>query len=558
LELPQGVARDGVDPLAYEAWRQSLGELPVHGLGDGGDHGDSGEPIAPLYTEADVSPEAAAIGLPGQEPFVRGAYRSGYVKRPWLMVQYAGFATAAETNERWKSLIAAGQRAVSLAFDLPSQLGQDSDDELAEDEVGKAGVAIDSLADFELIFDGIDLERIPATFNTAAISPIVVAMYLLAGERQGVPPERLMGTITNDNLSAAFRGTSAFPAAAGLRLGVDVVEYCVERMPRFTPINLQGVYMRSVGATKAQEAGYAFAFAAAYLEEALRRGLAITDVAPRFSFFFQSDSHFFEEAAKFRAARRVWAEIVGDRFGTDHTPSRTLRATGVSAARCFTKEEPEINLVRGAYSALGCALGGVQGMWISGFDEAFATPTARASRLALRTMQILAEETGIRATIDPLGGGYFVESLTEQMATAIRAHVEEVEQNGGAIGATESGFLRRRLLEYDLHWAEQRERGERPIVGHNVYRGEGGEEHEVEFQRFRPDIQADQVRRLAAVRERRDEAEVRRCLQAVRRSACGGENVMPATVAAVRAYATVGEIMRELQAELGVWQETAI
>lgn len=552
------VPRDGVDPDQLAAWRDSVGELPEHGLGDGGDHGDTGELLRPLYTEADVAPEDAAIGLPGQEPFIRGAYRTGYVKRPWLMVQYAGFATAEETNERWKSLIDAGQRAVSLAFDLPSHLGQDSDHELAEDEVGKAGVAVDSIADFEVMFDGIDLARIPATFNTAAVAPIVVALYQVAGERQGLAPDELMGTITNDNLSAAFRGTSAFPAEAGVKLGVDVIEYCAKEMPRFTPVNVQGVYMRSVGSTKAQEVGYALSFATAYLDEALRRGLDVEQVAPRFSFFFQCDSHFFEEAAKFRAARRVWAELIGDRYGTADKASRIMRQTGVSAARCFTKEEPEINLVRGAYSALGCALGGVQGMWISGFDEAFATPTAKASRLALRTMQILSEETGVRATIDPLGGGYYIESLTGLMAEQIRRHVEEVDEHGGPVGATESGYLRKQMLENDLRWAEQRESGERPIVAHNVFPSAGGENHQVEFQRFRPDIREDQLRRLEAVRDRRDSTDVRGRLAEVRRRAEAGDNVMPAIVAAVRAEATVGEIMSELRAVYGEWRETAI
>lgn len=551
--------RGGVGAEAAAAWQEAAGELPVHGLGDGGDHGDTGEPIAPLYTSLDVDlDEVADIGLPGSPPFVRGAYKTGYVKRPWLMVQYAGFATASETNERWKGLIAAGQKAVSLAFDLPSHLGQDSDHELAEDEIGKAGVAIDSLADFEVLFDGVDLAKIPATFNTAAVAPVIVAMYQVIGERQGIPPEKLMGTITNDNLSAAFRGTSVFPPEAGVRLAVDVIEYCTQRMPRFTPINVQGVYMRSVGATKAQEAGYAFAFALAYLSEAVRRGLAVEQIAPRFSFFFQCDSHFFEEAAKFRAGRRVWAELVRDRFGTDDKASRVMRATGVSAARCFTKEEPEINLVRGAYSALGCALGGVQGMWISGFDEAYATPTAAASRLALRTMQILAEETGVRATIDPLGGGWFIEHMTNQMAHEMHEHVESVDEHGGAIEATKSGFLRRRMLDYDLEWARQRERGERAIVAHNVYRSTEKDDHEIEFQRFRSDVGEDQLRRLAEVKAARAGAEVKRTLAAVQAAAASRQNVMPAIIDAVRAYATVGEITDQLRSVFGDWTETRV
>jgi methylmalonyl-CoA mutase, N-terminal domain len=544
---------------ALEHWRARAGDLPVARLGQGGDHGDTGEPIAPLYTGRDVVvDELNDLGVPGEPPFVRGAYSKGYVARPWLMVQYAGFGTADETNARWKSLIAAGQRAVSLAFDLPSHLGYDSDHELAEDEVGKAGVAIDSLADFEVLFDGVDLARIPATFNTAAIAPVVVAMYQAVGEKQGVPASELTGTITNDSLSAAFRGTCVFPPEPAVRSVVDVIEYCTEHMPRFTPINVQGVYMRSVGATKAQEAGYALAFALAYIDEALSRGIRIEQVAPRFSFFFQCDSHFFEEAAKFRAARRVWAELVADRYGTDHHDSRLLRATGVSAARCFTKEEPEVNLVRGAYSALGCALGGVQGMWISGYDEAFATPTERASRLALRTMQILAEETGVRATIDPLGGGYYIEHLTNLMSSRIREHVAEVEDNGGAVGATESGYLRRQMLENDLRWAWERENGERKIVAHNIYRTEQTGDNAIEFQRFRDEVRNDQLRRLNTIKATRDDARVTRSLRAVREAAESARNIMPAVVEAVRAYATVGEIMRELGSVYGEWTESGL
>lgn len=544
---------------ALAAWRERVGELPAAQLGHGGDHGDTGEEIAALYTGADTAfDEMRDLGVPGQPPFTRGAYAKGYITRPWLMVQYAGFATVEETNQRWKSLIDAGQRAVSLAFDLPSHLGHDSDHPLAEDEVGKAGVAIDSLADFEVLFEGLDLKKIPATFNTAAIAPVIVAMYQVIGERQGVPPEQLMGTITNDALSAAFRGTCVFPAQPAVRLVVDVVEYCAELMPRFTPINVQGVYMRSVGATKAQEVGYAQAFALAYLDEALERGLSIEQVAPRFSFFFQCDSHFFEEAAKFRAARRVWAELVSERYATEHHESRLLRATGVSAARCFTKEEPELNLVRGAYSALGCALGGVQGMWISGFDEAFATPTAKASRLALRTMQVLSEETGVRASIDPLGGGWFIEHLTDLMASQMREHVAEVDDNGGAIPATDSGFLRRKMLENDLRWARERESGERPIVAHNMFRNDDEDEHAIEFQRFRPEVEEEQRRRLAQTRAQRDAAAVTRTLAQVRAVAESGENVMPAIVAAVREYATVGEIMDQLRAVHGEWTESAI
>jgi methylmalonyl-CoA mutase, N-terminal domain len=544
---------------ARRAWQERVGELPAASLGYGGDHGDTGEPIGALYTSTDVDfDELRDLGMPGQPPFVRGAYPTGYLKRPWLMVQYAGYGTAEETNQRWKSLISAGQRAVSLAFDLPSHLGRDSDDDLAEDEVGKAGVAVDSLADFEVLFDGLDISRIPATFNTAAIAPIVVAMYRVLGEKRGVPAGELAGTITNDSLSAAFRGTCVLPAEPAVRLVVDVIEYCAEQMPRFTPVNVQGVYMRSVGATKAQEVGYAFAVALAYLEEAVSRGLSIEEVAPKFSFFFQCDSHFFEEAAKFRAARRVWSELVAERFGTSQRESRLLRATGVSAARCFTKEEPEANLIRGAYSALGCALGGVQGMWISGYDEAYATPTEKASRLALRTMQILSEETGVRATIDPLGGGWYLEHLTNLMADQIRSHVRETDDNGGAIGAIDSGFLRRKMLDNDLRWATERESGERPIVGHNVYRSDAADDHSIEFQRFRPDVRADQLRRLASTRASRDSEAVGRALGRVRESAEAGKNVMPAMIDAVSEYATVGEIMGQLRAVFGEWTESRL
>ena len=543
-----------------EAWQAEVGELPEARLGEGGDHGDTGEPIAPLHTSLDAPiDEAADLGVPGHWPYTRGAYPTGYRKRPWLFAQYVGFGTAEETNERWKALLKAGQRSVSLAFDLPSHLGYDSDHPLGEDEVGKTGVAVDTIEDFAVLFDGIDLARTPATYNTAAISPVVTAMYRLVGEQQSVPADRLMGTITNDPLSSAFRGTCIFPCEQAVRLTVDVIEYCVREMPRFTPINVQGVYMRSVGATKAQEAGYAMANALAYLEEAVGRGLTVEQVAPRFSFFFQCDAHVFEEAAKFRAARRVWAELVRERFGTTDPDSLRLRATGVSTARCFTAEEPEINLIRGAYSALGCALGGVQGMWISGYDEAFATPTERASRFALRTMQILAEETGITASIDPLGGGYYIEALTNHMAGLIRGHVAEVDDVGGAIPATEQGFMRSQMLDNDLQWLRERQNGDRHIVAHNIYRTElDATEPAVEFQRFRPDVREDQLRRLKAVRARRDSAAVDEAIELVRKTAEAGENVMPAVVEAVRVEATVGEIMDQFRELWGEWREPLV
>jgi methylmalonyl-CoA mutase, N-terminal domain len=539
-------------------WQDEVGELPSFHLGQGGDHGDADESIRPLYSSANVDfGELEDLGVPGREPFVRGAYPAGYLKRPWQMVQYVGFGTTGETNERWKTLIAAGQRAVSLAFDLPSHLGYDSDHPAAEDEIGKAGTAVDSLADFEELFEGIDLSKTPATFNTAAIAPIVVAMYQIIAERQGVPLDRLAGTITNDPLSSAYRGTVALPCGPSVKLTVDVIEYCARQLPRFTPINVQGVYMRSVGATKAQETGYAFANALAYLDGAVERGVPVDQIAPRFSFFFQCDAHIFEEAAKFRAARRIWAETVRNRYGTSEANSLRLRATGVSTARCFTMEEPEINLVRGAYSALGCALGGVQGMWISGYDEAYATPTEHASRLALRTMQILAEETGVRGTIDPLGGGYFIEHLTLRMAAMMREHLAEVEKFGGAVAATDSGRLRLEMLDNDQRWHREREAGDRHIVAHNIYRSVSGDASvaPIEFQRFRPEVGQDQLRRLEEVRRTRDSAAVAAAIREVREAARSGSNVMPAIVEAVRRYATVGEIMSELRELWGEWTE---
>jgi len=543
------------------AWTEEVGELPPMALGQHGDHGDTGEAVLPLYSSTNVAfDEARDLGVPGHPPYTRAAYPTGYRRRPWQMVQYAGFGTVEETNQRWKSLLAAGQRAVSLAFDLPSHLGYDSDHPLAEDEVGKAGTAIDSLVDFEILFDGIDLARIPATFNTAAIAPIVVAMYQAIGERQGLDADRLSGTITNDPLSSAYRGTGVLPNEPATRLAADVIEYCARTMPRFTPINVQGVYMRSVGATKAQEVGYAFAVALAYLEQTVVRGFRVEDIAPRFSFFFQCDPHIFEEAAKFRAARRVWAELVRERFQTEDPDSLRIRMTGVSTARCFTKEEPEINLIRGAYSALGCALGGVQGMWISGYDEAYATPTERASRLALRTMQILAEETGVVATIDPLGGGFFTEHLTNRMSELIRVHVTEVEEAGGIIAATQSGYLRHRMLENDMRWLQEREAGERHIVAHNIYCGVDSDAGvaPVEFQRFRPEVRKEQVQRLTQVRARRDTRAVAHALDSVRSAATAGENVMPSVVDAVRSYATVGEVMDQFRAVWGEWTEPGV
>ncbi len=532
--------------------RRRLGDLPRASL-------QSGAAVEPLYTPADTAglDYERDLGFPGEYPFTRGVYPGMYRKNLFNMRQYSGFGTPEDTNRRWKRLIASGHRAASLAFDLPTHLGYDSDHPLVRDDVGKLGTAIDTLEDMEILFEGLPMNLTPTVFNTAGPAAVIVAMQIAAAQKQGVDPADLISVITNDILSVYLsRGTWIFPPAPSVRLVGDVIEYAVRHIPRFFPVNIQGVYAQAVGARSAEAIGIAFAIARVYIEEGLRRGLAIDEFAPRLSFFIASGTHVFEEAAKFRAARRAWARLMRDGYGARDPRSMRFMVTGVSGAAA--RREPELNLIRGALGALANALGGVQAMWVQGYDEGYTIPTEKAARYSLRTMQIIAEETDACDTIDPLAGSYYVESITNRLEEEILAAMKLVEDMGGAIEAIATGKLRRHLMKQDFERYRKLATGEIPVVGENKYRTEDEREAPIEIHRPDPAAVERQIERLRAVRARRDGKAVRETLEQVRRAALAGANLIPPLIDAVRAYATLGEITAVLKEVFGTFEEPSI
>jgi len=522
--------------------------------------------IKECYTPEDIEglDYANELGAPGEYPFTRGIYPKMYRTRLWSMRQYSGFGTPEETNARWKVLLASGQHGVSTATDLATQLGYDSDDPMVEDEVGRVGLAIDTLRDMEILFQDIPLDRTPVSINNAVSSVIVLmAMFIATAQKQGVPLASLSGTTNNDILSEYVgRGLWVFPPRPSLRLMADIFTYCIEHMPKFYPLHIRGVLYNEAGATAAQEVGFAFADAIAYFEELLNRGLDIDQIAPRVSFFFKSTHRFFHEAAKFRAARRLWAKIMRDWFGAKDKNSLCLRINTVVGGRQFAAREIELNLVRGAYGALGAVLGGVQGMMVTGIDEAYAIPTEKTARQGLRVQQILAEETDATETVDPLGGSYFVEALTRQMEEEMIKAMKEIEEQGGAVRAIEKGYTQKRVTDRGYRLYRDMESGRRPIVGVNKYLSETESPEDIEealaLHKPNPESVRRQIERLQQVKAERNKQEVEERLERLRQAARGADNLMPYVIEAVKAYATIGEIMGVLREEFGVFREPAV
>ena len=449
-----------------------------------------------------------------------------------------------------------GHRAFSMAFDLPTHLGLDSDHPLAEDEVGKLGVAIDTLKDMELVFEGLPMYY-TVVFNTVGPAAIIIAMFVAAAEKQGVPQDKLSVVITNDILSVYLgRSTWIFAPEPSVRLVTDIVEYAVKNVPRFFPLNIQGVYTQAVGAYSAEAIGIAFAEAFAYLDSALARGLKIDEVAPRFSFFIFSSPKIFEEAAKYRAARRLWARFMKERYQAQDPRSLRFMVTGVSGASA--RIEAEMNLVRAAYGALACALGGVQTMWLQSYDEGYTIPTEKAARYSLRTMQILAEETDACDVIDPLGGSYYFESLTNLAEEEILGAVEMVEKMGGAVEAISTGALRKHLIQQDWERHKKLQTGEIPVVGVNKYRVEGEQEEKIEIFQGDPESARRQIERLNQIKADRDDGAVRKSLQEIREAAGTNRNLMPVLIEAVKNMCTVGEITSVLKEVFGEYQEPSL
>jgi methylmalonyl-CoA mutase N-terminal domain/subunit len=515
---------------------------------------ESGLPVEPVYGPgalADWDP-AERLGEPGQYPYTRGVYPSMYTGRPWTMRQYAGFGTAKESNERYHRLVEAGTGGLSVAFDLPTQMGYDSDDPVAHGEVGKVGVAIDSLDDMRTLFDGIPLDEVSTSMTINAPAALLLLLYQLVAEEQGVDPARLTGTIQNDVLKEYIaRGTYIYPPKASLRLISDIFAYCHKEIPRWNTISISGYHMAEAGATPAQEIAFTLANAKAYVRAALDAGLAVDDFGPRLSFFFVARTSLLEEVAKFRAARRIWAEVMREEFGARDPRSMMLRFHTQTAGVQLTAQQPEVNLVRVTVQALAAVLGGTQSLHTNSYDEAIALPTEKAARLALRTQQVLAHETDLTATVDPFAGSYAVESMTDALEAAARELMDRVEQLGGAVEAIEVGFQKREIERSAYDVAQGIESGERVVVGVNRYaRADDGS---YEPMRLDPAIEAEQRDRLAALRAARDNAEVARHLGELRRAAEGSENVLYPMHDALRAKATVGEVCNALREVWGVY-----
>jgi methylmalonyl-CoA mutase N-terminal domain/subunit len=516
----------------------------------------SGVEIADLYTPADVAglDEERDLGRPGEYPFTRGVQPTMYRGRLWTMRQYAGFATAAETNERFRYLLAQGQTGLSVAFDLPTQMGYDSDAPAAEGEVGRVGVPVSSLADMEALFAGIPLGEVSTSMTINATAAILLALYVAAAGKQGVPRDRVAGTTQNDILKEYIaRGTYIFPPRPSMRLVTDIFEFSARELPRWNTISISGYHMREAGATAAQELAFTMADAIAYVEAAVARGLDVDAFAGRLSFFFAAWSELFEEVAKFRAARRIWARLIRERFGARDPRSMMCRFHVQTAGSSLTAQSIDNNVVRTTVQALAAILGGAQSLHTNSRDEALALPTAEAARLALRTQQILAHEAGVTETPDPLAGSYYVETLTDQLEAAARDLLDEIEGLGGTLAAIEGGFQQRQIQDSSYRVQRAIEDGSQVVVGVNRFRDEG--HRTPQLQRIDPDGERRQVESLQRVRAERDPAAWEAALRRVGECARGDENLMPVLIEAVGAYATVGEISDRLRAAWGEHRE---
>ncbi len=488
------------------------------------------------------------VGYPGEPPFTRGIYPTMYRGRLWTMRQYAGYGTAEETNERFRMLLESGQTGLSVAFDLPTQMGYDSDHAMARGEVGRVGVAVDTLDDMLRLFEGIPLDRVSTSMTINATAPILLALYVAVGEEQGVDRSELRGTVQNDLLKEfVARGTYIYPVEPSLRLVTDLFDFCAREVPSWNSISISGYHMREAGATAAQELAFTLANGLEYVDRALERGLELESFAPRLSFFFACHNHFFEEVAKFRAARRLWARLMEERYGASER-SRRLRFHTQTAGSTLTAQQPENNVVRVAVQALAAVLGGTQSLHTNSWDEALKLPSEGAARLALRTQQILAAETGVADTVDPLAGSHYVEELTDRIEEEARAYLSQIEERGGA--ARSIGFMEEEIHRSAYEHQQAVERGEEEVVGVNVHRDEEARQ-EIELPAFEELARA-QRERVAEVRDRRDRGEVERTLEEVARRARGEENLLPAMIEAVRARATIGEISDALR---DVWGE---
>jgi methylmalonyl-CoA mutase N-terminal domain/subunit len=509
---------------------------------------ESGIEIKPVYTPEDAPRDPEPPGTP---PFTRGIYREMYRTRPWTIRQYAGFASAEESNERYRYLLGQGQTGLSVAFDLPTQLGLDSDDRLAEGEVGRTGVAIDSLADMRVLLDGIPLSEVSTSMTINAPAALLLLLYELVAEEQGVAAGELRGTVQNDILKEyVARGNYIFPPRPSMRLTTDLFAYCAERIPRWNTISISGYHIREAGSTAAQELAFTLANGIAYCEAAIAAGLSPDEFGERLSFFFNAHNDFFQEVAKFRAARRLWARVMAERFGASNERALALRFHAQTGGSTLTAQQPENNVVRVAIQALSAVCGGAQSLHTNSFDEALALPSERAATIALRTQQIVASEVGVVNTADPLGGSYYVEALTDELETRALELIERIDELGGAVAAIEAGWVQAEIESSAYAWTNAVESGRRTIVGVNAYVEQGGER--IELHRLDPASERRQVERTRRVRAERDAAAAERALAGVREAARGTGNMLPPLGDALRALCTVGELCAVLREEWGM------
>jgi len=545
---------------ARRRWEE--GQL-AKSLEKSGERRERFETLSGIETDRLYTPEHTAdldyvrdLGFPGEYPFTRGIQPTMYRGRYWTIRQYAGFGTPEATNDRFKFLLSQGQPGLSTAFDLPTQMGLDSDDDRAAGEVGQVGVAIDSLADMETVFSGIPLDRVSTSMTINAPAPVLVAMYVAVADKQGVPREKVSGTAQNDVLKEyVARGTFIYPPKPSLRLAADLIAWCASDAPRFNAISLSGYHMREAGSTAVQEIAFTFANAIAYIEAVRARGVEVDTFAPRLSWIFNTHINFFEEIAKYRALRRLWARIMKERFGAEDPRSMMLRTHTQTGGSTLTAQQPENNIVRAAIQALAAALGGVQSMALSCYDEALAIPTEKAQKIAVRTQQIVAEEIGITDTIDPMAGSYYLESLTGELERRAVEEMDRIEKMGGAVEAIESGYYQNAILDEAYKWEQEVNEGERVVVGVNKYRDD--DEPNPEYFKVDQTLADRQREKLERLRDERDDATVQKALESLRTAAEGEANVMPAIIEAVHAYATLGEICGTMRGVFGEYKALA-
>ena len=539
---------------AWEDWQREYESAPERG--DGLETSTiSGIPLQPLYTSDDVSDVDEE--LPGQFPYTRGIHASGYRGRLWTMRQFSGYASAAETNRRYHYLLKNGQTGLSVAFDMPTLMGQDSDAPTSRGEVGHCGVAIDSLADMETLLDGIPVGEITTSMTINSPAAILLCMYLAVAEKQGVSFTKLGGTLQNDILKEYIAQKEyIFPPEPSMRLVVDSIEYCTSEVPRWNTVSISGYHIREAGSTAVQELAFTLADGMAYVEACLERGLKIDSFAPRLSFFFDAHIDFFEEIAKFRAARRIWARVMRERYGAQDPRSWKLRFHTQTAGVSLTAQQPEVNIARTAVEALAAVLGGTNSLHTNAMDEVLALPTDKAARIALRTQQVLAYESGVANTVDPLGGSFFVERLTREMEAQAERYFERIDELGGVIPAIEKGFFQKEIADAAFRYQQELEQRRRLMVGANDFLVD--DEEPLQILRIDPRLEVEQAERIAEVRRRRDQAACSNALERLRKAARGSDNLMPYILDAVKAYATEGEIMGALVDVFGIYTEQAV